>query len=509
MTDAKVWIIILCCALLSIIAITASISQDEQTTTTTTVSYKNDSLVPYTGASQNVTLGTKSISAYSTKASLMYTNYLLPFNFPAKGFYLTFDEPGYDDGMYSCGDDPMTFSHVCPFQVDYYGGITSLGISGWTTYLGGTTEILGESYHYYDADFSDDIRVTNNMTSGVVTTSLMYLEGKKLNNLCINCYYGDGHNGSRVLAANYTLSGNAYWTDLTVNSNVRLNTAGYKVFVNGTLNNSGYIGSRGNAGTSSAAGAAVPAAHYKISIAGVISAGPPAPGACSGAANGIGGSAATAGNAETNAALAGGTVGGRGGKGGNASASTGGVPGAIAAQGATTDVTDYDVYGYDATKSGYVGITRFGGRSGSSSGSNGGTGACGGAGPTPGVGGRGGGSGSTSSQVSVNAYRIVGNGVFMSWGGNGGIGGTGGAASGAGNPAGGGGGGGGGAGGSGSFVYLTYHEAPKGITWSYLVAGGTGGAGGTNGFGVGGGGQGAQGIAGADGAAGAVIVFQI
>lgn len=72
-----------------------------------------------------------------------------------------------------------------------------------------------------------------------------------------NGLFGDGSDGDVVLSASTTLSSDKYYDDLTINSGVVLKTAGYRVYVkgtlinNGTLTNSGSNASGVTAGTSS------------------------------------------------------------------------------------------------------------------------------------------------------------------------------------------------------------------------------------------------------------------
>lgn len=54
--------------------------------------------------------------------------------------------------------------------------------------------------------------------------------------------YGSGVDGDVTIAANTTLLGDAYYNNLTVNSNCILNTNGFRVFVKGTLTLDGFIG---------------------------------------------------------------------------------------------------------------------------------------------------------------------------------------------------------------------------------------------------------------------------
>jgi len=70
--------------------------------------------------------------------------------------------------------------------------------------------------------------------------------------------YGDGTDGNVTISSNTTLTGAKQYNNLTVNSGITLNTAGYQVKVKGTLTNNGIItdSSTGGAGGAYGAGGA-------------------------------------------------------------------------------------------------------------------------------------------------------------------------------------------------------------------------------------------------------------
>ena len=71
--------------------------------------------------------------------------------------------------------------------------------------------------------------------------------------------FGDGSDGDVTISVDTTLSRDMYYNNLTINSGMRLTTAGFRVFVKNTITNNGYIsnnGGNGGNGTSSVAGAA-------------------------------------------------------------------------------------------------------------------------------------------------------------------------------------------------------------------------------------------------------------
>lgn len=66
--------------------------------------------------------------------------------------------------------------------------------------------------------------------------------------------FGDGSDGDATISSPTTLTRDMYYNNLTVNST--LNTAGYRIFVNGTLAGNGTIANNGNNGTNAGAGTA-------------------------------------------------------------------------------------------------------------------------------------------------------------------------------------------------------------------------------------------------------------
>lgn len=80
--------------------------------------------------------------------------------------------------------------------------------------------------------------------------------------------FGDGSDGDVTIAANTTLTRDMFYNNLTVNATFTLNTAGYRVFVKGTLTNNGTIRRTPNAGAAGVGGAALAAGSLGGSFAG-------------------------------------------------------------------------------------------------------------------------------------------------------------------------------------------------------------------------------------------------
>lgn len=304
--------------------------------------------------------------------------------------------------------------------------------------------------------------------------------------------FGSGWTGAATISTDTTLTGDMYYSDLTVDTGVNLNTGGYRIFVkgtltlNGTIRNIGGNGGDGFAPDGGAAGAASAAGSTKASPAGVV-------GGAGAASNDLPASG-SAGTAGTNESVSdGGSSGVVGGAGGGYSGASG--SGAGGAAGATTNASAAygDIHNVLMgimwrlfTTTGLVIPGRHAGN-----GSGGGGGADGDGSSTC-YGGGGGGSGGNGGFVILVARKITGSGTVSAAGGNGGNGGDG---YGAGGNAG---GGGGGAGGSGGVIILVCLDKSS-ITLN--VAGGTGGAGGAPL------GSGSAGSAGTNGRNGAAIQF--
>ena len=317
--------------------------------------------------------------------------------------------------------------------------------------------------------------------------------------------FGDGLNGAATITAQISLTEDTYYTNLTISGAGAINLAGYRLFVNGTLDlsnagsnaiaNNGYFGSGAGSvtGASNGGGGTQGRGGYGVTTSGYYSGG-----------TGInvlyrGGNGGNGASPNTNNAAVGfqtaqatspvtGGAGGSGGKGGDSAIGTGAVGGAEQAIAAGTffvrtfvpnlaflSRTTQNTLG-TATTTNAVGGRHGGGGGGggSSTVANGGGGGAGG-----------GGGGNTivyARNIIVGASTASD--AIAARGGSGNFGGV----SGFNNTAGGGGSGGGG----GGYVYLVYGTVTGGSYTFVSANGGTGGNGG-NGNGTGLGGQGGQG----------------
>jgi len=272
--------------------------------------------------------------------------------------------------------------------------------------------------------------------------------------------FGDGSDGSVVIAAPAAIARDMYYENLSISAGIALTTAGYRIFVRGTLTmaaaasiiNTGGAGGASPAGTAGAAGVGVTVGPGFIGVV---------------AAGGFG-----AGNAGTAATT---SMGGAGGAGGAGAGGAGGAAGAAvaptAAQGGIRVIRAMP-YAVTASLNGVNVATMI--RGGAGGGSGGGDGAAVEAG----------GSGGGAGVILVAAREFAGTGSIEAVGGAGGAGA-------AGVNAGGGGGGGGG-------VVITTSEGTLPATITTSVLGGAGGIGGAGG-----------GVAGGAGVAGTAVHVQV
>lgn len=297
-------------------------------------------------------------------------------------------------------------------------------------------------------------------------------------------YYGDGSDGALTVTATNTTSGpisagsltrDAYFSTLTFTGVGSFKTAGYRVFVNNTLDvtaaGSKAINCDGNAGVAAttATGAAAPTAQAANSV------GTDTTGTAGGTGSTTTGAQAAA---PTNASPANGGASGTSGAGGLGSSGAGGVTRA----GATvTNALTIRRQGYDLWRGTSLLVGGAGGPGGGGGGGDG----------TAGAGGGSGGNGGTVCYVAANIINrgaSTAAGTISAKGGAGGNGFT--------APAGSRGGGGGGSAGGGGWIYLVNDTLQGSSATNMLDAsGGTGGTGG-NALGTGVGGNGGSGGAG-------------
>ena len=294
--------------------------------------------------------------------------------------------------------------------------------------------------------------------------------------------FGDGVDGDATISANTSLTSDKYYDDLTIDTDIELNTNGYRLFVRGTLTfgNSAVIHNNGEDATDGGDGGA------------------------GGAGDSGGGEAGDGGSGGGAGTLMGGVDGSNGCVGGDGATDGGSGDIGFSGSGNTTF--------FDPCASDQVGGAGKAGEAGAEGASGGGAGGASGSGGA-------GGSASLSSFPfsSTDPHLILpfrdfyGNSsyaqcIYPSCGsGSGGSGGGGGAKD---TYNGGGGGGSGGSGGSGGVVLIAARIISAGTSTIISANGGDGGDGGNGGFGeVPAGGRGGVGGAGAGSAGGAVVVI--
>jgi len=281
--------------------------------------------------------------------------------------------------------------------------------------------------------------------------------------------YGDGSDGDVTISSGTTtLTRTMYYNNLTISGTGVLNTAGYKIYVKGTLTNSvtgGIIRTPNNGGNSAGTTAGAGAVAMTENDMGAGLAGQ---NGVAGASGGLGGSSGVSGNAAGTAE----GYGNAGGNGGNGGSGIGGAAGTY------THVPERVIRHDHIYKLDY----KNGGQGGASGG--------GGASSAFGTGGGSGGGGSGGGVIIIFANTVNNTGSFSARGGNGGNGNQG-----NGNATGGGGGGGGG----GGQIYIICNVLTA--IGTLTVTGGTGGTGGAAS------GSGSAGTAGGTGSTGRTTVY--
>ena len=406
-----------------------------------------------------------------------------------------------------------------PFKVANTGDITAISgtIGGWTLSSsslsitsGGNTVTLSTGINAFIAGTTGSPTITLSQ-AGQATFKDVRIGGASIQYQVTNAgifSFGDGSDGAVDLdgtntysfmsksGSDYTLTRDAYLTDLTVSVGSTLTTNGYRIFGTGTLTNSGTIKWNGNDGSNApgngnpaggSGGAALADGYLKGS--GV--------GGNGGAGNGTNAGSNT--TATTNSIGLDATTGGIGGI--NFDGSSGGIGGV----GGTATTSNVKLIAnwhlatlLDVASSGST--VKFDNSPSAGGGGGGNRGTC-----TAESAGGGGGGGSSGGIIAIYFRDILINaaGIIQANGGNGGSGGFGGRV--------GNGGGGGGAGGNGGQVILVYNTITNNGTLQ--AAAGTGGIkgdkGSTPGGGCGGVGSATDGTAGSNGNAGNLRQFQI
>lgn len=427
------------------------------------------------------------------------------------GIYLGTDGLGNGDYDFRAGDPAGVYMHwddsAGTLKVE--GGSVNVGTTGnlrggQTAYNTGTGFFLG--YESGAHKFSIGDATTNYLTWD--GTTLVYTGATTALG-----FFGDASDGDVTISGNTTLSADKNYRSLTVNTGITLTTAGYKIYVAGTLTtsgtgsivNNGGVGGNGTNGTSAPAGGTggVAGTAGAGATMGAGKAGVAGQNGQTGSGNGNGGTAGLAANPAI------GRSGGASGAGGDSNVGqTGGAAGASGAatsENVTVKTTAFSQSGNLTSGSEDVLTRKFSGV-GATSGIDfttgfGGAGGAGGAegarspdgGAATGGGGGGGGGGGI---VFIAARKITNNGTISSNGGNGGNAGS--PNSGANARAGGSGGGGGGGGGS---VILIYESLTN--SGSIVASAGSGGSGSA------GNGGGASGSGGSSGTAGTVYKVKI
>lgn len=322
---------------------------------------------------------------------------------------------------------------------------------------------------------ADNAQITTDPDSANDAVRRSYADAQYVN------VFGDGSDGDVTIGSDTTLSRDMFYNNLTMPSTYTINTAGYKIFVKGTLtrsgtgkifNNGGNGGNGGNAalyagGSAGAAGTAAPGVTVPSGLAGVAGSS-----GVSGTSNGVAG---TAGTSIASALIS--SSGVAGGSGGNANIGTPRTGGSAGSGGTTTQSKEKSNSLLLVAHFIEVGGTTVTVKRPSASSGSGGSGAVDqSSGLNSSATGGSGGSGASGGIVFIAARYIVDSGsgtMFEAIGGNGGNGGSGYDSTAGGNQ--GIAGSGGGGGGNGGFILRIYKTLTGSGTTS--VAGGSGGSG--------------------------------
>ncbi len=307
-------------------------------------------------------------------------------------------------------------------------------------------------------------------------TALPALDGSNLTGVVIrNC--GDGSDGDVTISGTTTLTRHMYYNNLVITGT--LITAGYMVFVKGTVSGAGTLkfvsapnnggnGGNGSGSTGGSAGAAAAAqGNYFTSEDGKAGG--------AGGNSSLDGSGGTAGDSVTSGLGSVGVAGGNAGASFSGNTTAGGAAGTVTAPSLKQGIiTSFTLAGLDLTLAGAIAIYR------GSAGSGSGAGGSGEANTGTAAGGGGGGAGESGGVIFLVAKTWAGTFTISNIGGNGGNGGNG-----VHSDTTGGSGGGGGSGGSGGTNIIFY--GTKTWTGVHTLTGGSAGTGGTGAGGTGGG----------------------
>jgi len=431
---------------------------------------------------------------------------------------------------------------------DIWAGSTSLAGSDMVLYENGTIDIIGNVTQGTTCGTGRIITMTNGRLTCINPSTIVVPESAK--------WYGNPNIGSPILyphdvnitsdtftqhvIVNNKLTADGYFRNLTL-YNASLDTDGFRLFVNGTLNifsgtainNSGQNGSDGTdgdgflpgtAGTPGAGSNSTSDNHTYTKTPASAVGGDGAVGSLMGpgvsgdngnngeaVTNSIGGTSApgiagaNGGNGGDNGAGDGGGAGGNGGAAGASGAIESSHGGSFHGGSFVRNLVDLMNGKYTKMSTNNGKFVYYTGRAGSGGSGGGGSGAAERVGDTGGGGGGAGGGGGNAGFLFIAAKHIINNGAINAIGGHGGDGGNGGDGTSVGGGAGGGGGGAGGSGGQGGVIILVYDTYIG--SGAINITGGYGGSGGAGGSGDGGGSSGSSGNDGNDGVDGILLEF--
>lgn len=317
--------------------------------------------------------------------------------------------------------------------------------------LNGIGGFSADSYGIYVGNNSTGNYMQYDTTSGELVVNDTVLSNQDV--------FGDGTDGDVTIASGTTtLTSDMYYNNLTISSGAILETAGYRIFVKGTLTNAGTIRRNGNNGGNGGNGANPTGGGSAGTGATALSNGT-IYGSVAGSNGGTGGGTGSQGNAGTDGVDETESIGVNGVRGGHGGGNTLDAYGAAGTITETIQPVRNSVFALLMREFSSDNTVKYIKGSAGSGGGEGGFN----------YGGGGGGSGTPGGIILLVAKKIVNSGTIQTNGGNGGNGGNALSSSGF--------GGGGGGGGSGGVLFIIYQKLTN--TGTIQSAGGSGGDAGT------------------------------
>jgi len=141
-------------------------------------------------------------------------------------------------------NDLLDFLHKASHQ---NGGADEIDVDGLSGELADNQPPKSHALNSHSAP-TGNIAMSNKKFTGLVDPNANQDSATKKyhdDNLPLVADFGDGSDGVVIISGNTTLTADKYYTNLTINNGVVLNTGGYKIYGTGTLLNNGIIENNG------------------------------------------------------------------------------------------------------------------------------------------------------------------------------------------------------------------------------------------------------------------------